>query len=72
MTLPTDENFTNRELSIEELEAIAAGGFWGSIESAFNATLNYIEGPGLKLAEEIGKAIFGKPVVVYGTPHKNR
>jgi hypothetical protein len=25
MTLPTNDDFTNRELSIEELEAIAAG-----------------------------------------------
>ena len=28
MTLPTND-FANRELSIEELEAIAAGGFFG-------------------------------------------
>jgi len=28
MALPTNDDFANRELSIEELEAIAAGGFW--------------------------------------------
>jgi hypothetical protein len=30
MTLPKDE-FVNRELSIEELETIAAGGFWSTL-----------------------------------------
>jgi hypothetical protein len=30
MTLPNDE-FVNRELTIEELEMIAAGGFWSTL-----------------------------------------
>jgi hypothetical protein len=30
MTLPTNHDFANRELSIEELEAIAAGGWFSS------------------------------------------
>jgi hypothetical protein len=32
MTLPTNEDFANRELSIEELDAIAAGSIWGWIK----------------------------------------
>ena len=28
MTLPTNDEFATRELSLEELEMIAAGGFW--------------------------------------------
>ena len=32
MTLPDNADFANRELSIEELEAIAAGGFWSTVE----------------------------------------
>ena len=32
MALPTNDDFANRELSIEELEAIAAGGFWSWIK----------------------------------------
>ena len=32
MTLPTNDDFVNCELSIEELEAIAAGGFWSTLE----------------------------------------
>ena len=32
MTLPNDE-FAGRELSIEELDSIAAGGFWPSLKT---------------------------------------
>jgi len=32
MTLPTNNDFANCELSIEELEAIAAGGFWSTLK----------------------------------------
>jgi hypothetical protein len=32
MTLPNDE-FANRELSLEELDTIAAGGFWPSLKT---------------------------------------
>ena len=31
MTFPTNDDFSNRELSIEELETIAAGGWFSSI-----------------------------------------
>jgi hypothetical protein len=31
MTLPTNDDFSTRELSIEELDAVAAGSIWGSI-----------------------------------------
>jgi hypothetical protein len=37
MTLPTNDNLTNRELSIEELEAIAAGSCLGD---AWNLVTN--------------------------------
>ena len=32
MTLPTNDEFATRELSLEELEMIAAGGFWSSLK----------------------------------------
>jgi hypothetical protein len=32
MALPTNDDFANCELSIEELEAIAAGGFWSTLK----------------------------------------
>ena len=32
MTLPANDESVNGELSIEELETIAAGGFWSSLE----------------------------------------
>jgi hypothetical protein len=31
MALPMNDNFANCELSLEELEAIAAGGFWSTV-----------------------------------------
>ena len=31
MALPMNDDFANRELSIEELEAVAAGGLFGDI-----------------------------------------
>jgi hypothetical protein len=61
MTFPTNDEFVNRELSIDELEAIAAGGVWGWIKSEANSALNWIEGPGLKIAGEIIRALEGHP-----------
>ena len=51
MTLPTNDDFPTRELSIEELEAIAAG--WPSwvhsavhgLERAESAAVHWIESP---------------------------
>jgi hypothetical protein len=47
MTLPTNDDFSNRELSIEELEAIAAGSFfgnvWNGIKSEVKAGINWFE-----------------------------
>jgi hypothetical protein len=72
MILPTNDNFTNRELSIEELEAIAAGGFWKSIEHVGSALLGYIEGPVGQSLVHAGEALFGGRNVVYAVPHKTR
>jgi hypothetical protein len=55
MTLPTDNDFSNRELSIEELDAIAAGGLWGWIKHEASAAVHWIEGPGLHVLGEIVK-----------------
>lgn len=43
MTLPTNDDFANRELSIEELEAIAAGGLWGWIKHEASAAVHWVE-----------------------------
>jgi len=32
MALPTNDDFPNCELSIQELDAIAAGGFWSTLK----------------------------------------
>jgi len=59
MTLPANDDFANRALSIEELEAIAAG--WPSwvhdvvhfVKNEASAVAHWIEGPGLKILEKI-------------------
>jgi len=37
MTLPTDNNFSTREISVDELDAIAAGSIWSSITTELTA-----------------------------------
>jgi hypothetical protein len=45
MTLPVNDDFANCELSIEELDAIAAGGIfgrlWNGIKSAEHSVANF-------------------------------
>jgi hypothetical protein len=41
MTLPTNDDFANRELSIEELETIAAGSFWSWVGHELGTGLHY-------------------------------
>jgi hypothetical protein len=43
MTLPANDDFSNRELSIEQLEAIAAGGLWGWIRHEVIAAVHWVE-----------------------------
>jgi hypothetical protein len=62
-------DFANRELSIEELDAIAAGSVWGWIKHEASSALHWIEGPGLRDAVAaitwIGQHLPG-PVVYNG------
>jgi hypothetical protein len=66
MNLSTND-FVNHELSIEELEAIAAGSFLGWIKHEASSALHWIEGPGLRDAVAAVKWIGEHlpPVVVY-------
>lgn len=60
-------DFENRELSIEELDAIAAGGLFGSIwhgiEHAASSVAHFVENPTtlkvLGVALTVGGTIFG-------------
>jgi hypothetical protein len=62
MTLPNDE-FANRELSLEELDTIAAGGFWPSLKTLSH--IGQIIGKiGLGIA--IGLSIFSGVSVAVG------
>jgi hypothetical protein len=49
MKLSNDTGFENRELSIEELDAIAAAGVWGWIKHEASAAVHWI-------GREYGKA----------------
>ena len=40
MTLPTNDDFSNRALSVDELDAIAAGSFWNWIKTEITAVAN--------------------------------
>ena len=53
MTLSTNDDFTSRELSIDELEAIAAGGWLGDI-------VHFVA----KEAQSVGNFIVRHPLVV--------
>jgi hypothetical protein len=57
MALPTDDDLANCELSTEELEAIAAGGFWSSIKHVAHEVGHVASYVGVGLA--IGLSIFG-------------
>jgi len=56
MTPPNDE-LANRELSIEELETIAAGGFWSTLKHIASDVGSVAEKIGVGIA--IGLSIFG-------------
>jgi hypothetical protein len=49
MALPTNDDFANRELSIEELETMAAGGFWSTLETSAKTSSLLSESQGRSL-----------------------
>jgi hypothetical protein len=55
MTIPTNDDFANRELSIEELEAIAGGHWW-------NTAVHWIEHESNSIGSSV-KSFFENPVV---------
>ena len=42
MTLPTNGDFSNRELSVDELNAVAGGSIWSLIRSELNSIANSV------------------------------
>jgi hypothetical protein len=69
MTLPNDE-FVNRELTIEELEMIAAGGFWSSLKHIASDVGHVAGKVGIGVA--IGLSIFGGVSLALGGPATSR
>lgn len=66
MTPATKDDFADRELSFEELDAIAAGSVWGWIKHEASSALHWIEGPGARIAAEVVKWIGSHPPVYNG------
>ncbi len=68
MTFPTDD-LANRELSIEDLEAIAGAGLLGWIKSEASSVLHFFEGSG-KAAIGLGEFLVGPPEAYKAMYHK--
>jgi hypothetical protein len=60
MTLPTNDDLSNCELSIEELEAITAGSFWSTLKHIGE---DVVKGAGYVL---IGAAYVGGAAAIAG------
>jgi hypothetical protein len=63
MTLPMNDDFANRELSIEELEAIAAGGWlgraWHWVEHEAGKVWDGVTSPSGQAVLSIGAIVLG-------------
>jgi hypothetical protein len=69
MTLPTNNDVANRELSIEELEAIAAAGILSWIKSEASSALHFFEGSA-KTGLELGEFLIGPPAAYKAMYHE--
>jgi hypothetical protein len=69
MNLPTNNAFANRELAIEELEAIAAAGILSWIKSGASSALHFFEGSG-KAAVGLGEFLVGPPAAYKAMFHE--
>ena len=69
MTLSTNDDFANRELSIDELDAIAAAGILSWIKSGASSALHFFEGGG-KAAVGLGEFLIGPPAAYKAMYHE--
>jgi hypothetical protein len=69
MTIPTNNDFANCELSIDELEAVAGGGLWGWIKHEASDALHWIEKNAAGAVAVIEK-VLGGPIYNSHTPRK--
>jgi hypothetical protein len=69
MTLSTNDDFANRELSIDELDAIAAAGILSWIKSGASSALHFFEGSG-KAGLELGEFLIGPPAAYKAMFHE--
>jgi hypothetical protein len=65
MNLSTND-FANRELSIEELDAIAGGGFWSWVKHEVSDVVHWVESPkGISTLAIVASAIVGGALFGY-------
>ena len=69
MTLPMNDDFAIRELSIEELDAIAAAGLISWIKHEASSALNVVENVG-KAAVGLGEFLVGPPAAYKAMYHE--
>lgn len=74
MTVRTNNDLANCELSLEELDAVAGGGLWGWIKHEASSAWDWLKHDGVKVAEAIIKIITTHPPTGPGpgptVPHK--
>jgi hypothetical protein len=68
MKLPNDTGFENHELSIEELDAIAAGGLWGWIKHEASAVVHFLGSEYAKAENALNSVLGGGRINI--TIHK--
>ena len=69
MNFPNKDEFASRELSIEELDAIAAASLWGWVKHEASATVNWVEDQGKMIGSFLGNFIGG--VGSFNATHAN-
>ncbi|WP_194463615.1 hypothetical protein [Bradyrhizobium sp. CCBAU 53340] len=69
MTVPTNNDFANCELSLVELEAVAGGGLWGWIKHEASDALHWIERNAGSAVSALEK-VLGGPIYNSHPPHK--
>ena len=72
MNFNNETDFANRELSIDELDAVAAAGLWGFIKHEASAVAHWVEGEAKAVGDFIKSVAVGPGGTVYANrvPHK--
>lgn len=70
MTIPTDNDFSGRELSIDELDAVAGGSVWGWIKHEAGAVVDAVGRAYGALTEAVVAGLGGGGTINIKITHK--